>query len=210
MPTSNRSGGSEGRGSSRRSWAPEFRLEVARAVVERRTPQTEVARVFGVPLTTVMDWTHRYRKEGAAALLGQGSPGVSRARPRSSRPRSSSTSSDVRREAVKEAKREHPDQGTRKIRDVLTRLQGLGVSETTVRRILHEEGLLADRPPAPAKVQPERRFERAEPNQLWQSDIFTFLLRKQQRVYVTAFMDDYSRYLVSLVIAHHQRGTLVL
>ena len=57
MSTRNRAGGSDGSGVSRRMWAPEFRLEVARAVVERRTPQTEVARVFGVPLTTVMDWT---------------------------------------------------------------------------------------------------------------------------------------------------------
>jgi transposase InsO family protein len=190
---------------SRRSWAPEFRLEVARAVVDRRTPQTEVARVFGVPLTTVMDWTHRYRKEGAAALLGQGGRGESRARTKPA-----NTPATARREAVTEAKRANPDHGTRKIRDVLARLEGVGVSETTVRRILHEEGLLQDKPAAAAKAQPERRFERAEPNQLWQSDIFTFLLRRHERVYVTAFMDDYSRYLVSLVIAHHQRSTLVL
>jgi transposase InsO family protein len=205
MATRNRPGGSDGSGLSRRVWAPEFRLEVARAVVDRRTPQTAVARTFGVPLTTVMDWTRRYRKDGAAALLGQDARGEGR-----SRTKAKNAPANVRREAVKEAKRSHPDHGTRKIRDVLARLQGLGVSETTVRRILHEEGLLEEKPPAPAKVQLERRFERAEPNQLWQSDIFTFLLRRHQRVYVTAFMDDYSRYLVSLVIAHHQRSTLVL
>ena len=205
MPTTNRPGGSGAGGGSRRSWAPEFRLEAARAVVDRRTPQTEVARVFGVPLTTVMDWTQRYRKEGAAALLGQGARGGGR-----SRTKSSNAPASARREAVKKAKRSNPDHGTRKIRDVLARLQGVGVSETTVRRILHEEGLLEEKPAPLAKVQPERRFERAEPNQLWQSDIFTFLLRRHQRVYVAAFLDDYSRYLVSLVIAHHQRGTLVL
>ena len=205
MPTTNRAGGSGPGGMSRRSWAPEFRLEVARAVVERRTPQTEVARVFGVPLTTVMDWTQRYRKEGAAALLRQRAPGGGQARTRSA-----NASAAARRKAVTEAKRAQPDHGTRKIRDVLARLQGLGVSETTVRRILHEDGLLEDKPALAAKVQPERRFERAEPNQLWQSDIFTFLLRRHERIYVTAFMDDYSRYLVSLVIAHHQRSTLVL
>jgi transposase InsO family protein len=205
MPTRNRPGGSDEGSQSRRSWAPEFRLEVARAVVERRTPQTAVARVFGVPLTTVIDWTRRYRKEGAAALLGQGarSGGRTRTKP-------PAAPGSARREAVTEAKRAHPDHGTRKIRDVLARLQGVGVSETTVRRILHEEGLLEDKAAPVAKVQPERRFERAEPNQLWQSDIFTFLLRRHERVYVTAFMDDYSRYLVSLVIAHHQRSTLVL
>src|SRR5262249_58049409 len=56
----------------------------------------------------------------------------------------------------------------------------------------------------------EPRFERAEPNQLWQSDIFTFLLRRHERLYVAAFMDDYSRYLVSFSIAHHQKSSLVM
>jgi transposase InsO family protein len=205
MPTKNRAGGGGEGGLSRRTWAPEFRLEVARAVVDRRTPQTAVARVFGVPLTTVIDWTRRYRKEGAAALLGQGARSAGRAR---SKPTHGPAT--VRREAVTGAKKAHPEHGTRKIRDVLARLEGVGVSETTVRRILHEEGLLEERPPTADRHHPERRFERAEPNQLWQSDIFTFLLRRHERVYVTAFMDDCSRYLVSLVIAHHQRGTLVL
>src|SRR5215213_5376030 len=121
MPTRNRSGGS-GEGGSRRTWAPEFRLEVARAVVERRTPQTAVSRTFGVPLTTVMDWTHRYRKEGAAALLGQGARGAGRGRTKS--PQAQAT---ARREAVTAAKKANPDHGTRKIRDALARLQSVGV-----------------------------------------------------------------------------------
>jgi transposase InsO family protein len=93
----------------------------------------------------------------------------------------------------------------------MARFQGLGVSETTVRRVLHEEGLLEQAPAAVEKPEgPEHRFERAEPNQLWQSDIFTFLLRRHQRLYVTAFLDDCSRYVVSLVVALHQRASLVL
>ena len=55
-----------------------------------------------------------------------------------------------------------------------------------------------------------QRFERAEPNQLWQSDLFTFLLSRHERIYVAAFLDDHSRYLVSLAMAHHQRSVLVL
>src|SRR5688572_28964680 len=127
MPTTKRPSGNSDRRGSGRGWAPEFRLEVARAVVERGTPQTAVARTFGVPLTTVMDWTQRYRKEGAAALLGQRAPGGGHARTRSAK-----ASSTTRRDAVTDAKRAQPEHGTRKIRDVLARLQGLGVSETTV------------------------------------------------------------------------------
>jgi transposase InsO family protein len=109
---------------------------------------------------------------------------------------------DARREAVIEAKRQHPDAGSRRIRDVVKRFFGIGTSDTTVRRVLKSEGLA--QPRAAVKPKPkarQRRFERAEPNQLWQSDLFTFLLRKHERIYVAAFLDDHSRYLVSLVMA---------
>src|SRR6202008_4597315 len=46
--------------------------------------------------------------------------------------------------------------------------------------------------------------------QLWQSDLFTFLLRKHERVYVAAFLDDHSRYLVSLAMAQHHPSSLVM
>ena len=86
------------------------------------------------------------------------------------------------------------------------------MSASTVRRILAETGMAT--PPSPGSVdrgeRPPRRFERGAPNQLWQSDIFTFLLRRHERLYLTAFMDDHSRFLVSFVLAHHQKGSLVL
>ncbi|MBK7862966.1 MAG: transposase [Archangiaceae bacterium] len=110
-----------------------------------------------------------------------------------------------------EVKRQDPALGTRRIADILARFEGIGVSATTVRRILHEEGLLDE---TPEKVEnaprPETRFERAAPNQLWQSDIFTFLLRKHERLYVTIFMDDYSRFIVGYAVAHHMKSALVM
>ncbi len=105
---------------------------------------------------------------------------------------------------------QHPEYGTRRIRDVLARFEGLGVSETQVRAILHDTGLLETREPTAAREHGPRRFERAAPNQMWQSDIFTFLLRRHERLYLTAFMDDHSRYIVSYTLAHHQRSTLVM
>jgi transposase InsO family protein len=190
--------------SGHRKWPPEVRLQMAQAVVDRGTSVTTVAKAFGIPVTTVLDWSRRYRKNG-------GDPETWWEGDRERRKAGRERKADARREAVVQARRAHPEQGTRRIRDVMARFQGLGVSETTVRRILHEEGLLETVPePAPKPGPPEHRFERAEPNQLWQSDIFTFLLRRHHRLYVTAFLDDYSRYLVSLVVAHHQRASLVL
>ena len=53
-----------------------------------------------------------------------------------------------------------------------------------------------------------RRFERARPNQLWQSDLFTFVLKRQnRRVHLCAFMDDHSRFIVGYGL-HASSGIL--
>jgi transposase InsO family protein len=188
-----------------KAWPPEVRLQMAQAIVERRVSATTLAESFGIPLNTLQDWAFRYRRDGPSGVLGAGRRGEEG---RVENPR---RGADSQREAVVSARRQHPEHGTRRIRDELSRFEGIGVSEPTVRRMLHEEGLLEESAERAGKPRVEaRQFERAEPNQLWQSDIFTFLLRRHERLYVTAFMDDYSRYLVSLVVAHHQRSTLVL
>ena len=56
-----------------------------------------------------------------------------------------------------------------------------------------------------------RRFERARPNQLWQTDLFTFMLKRQnRRVYLVAFMDDHSRFIVGYGLHASQSAALVL
>ena len=56
-----------------------------------------------------------------------------------------------------------------------------------------------------------RFFERAKPNQLWQTDLFTFVLKRQnRRVYLVAFMDDHSRFIVSYGLHASQSSALVL
>src|SRR5208283_2016049 len=56
-----------------------------------------------------------------------------------------------------------------------------------------------------------RRFERARANQLWQTDLFTFILKRQnRRVYLVAFMDDHSRFMVGYGLHASQSSALVL
>lgn len=183
----------------------ELRVRIVREVL-RGTHQADVAAAFGLSVAAVQKYMKLYRSGGLDALRptprGGAAPGK--------RTASDASRSDARREAVVEARREHPEWGTRRIRDVLARFEGLGVPESVVRRILHEEGLIDERTPSPARSHPVRRFERAAPNQLWQSDIFTFLLRRHERLYVAAFMDDHSRYVVAYALAHHQKSSLVL
>lgn len=179
----------------------ELKLRVVREVLEHDMRQIEVARLLGLSKHTVWDWVQRFRERGVAGLVSE-APG-----PRGG----AGPGAAQKRAAVTALRRAHPEYGTRRISAVLARFAALGVSETAVRTILHEAGLLRARPPAaPAHPQPARRFERAEPNQLWQSDLFTFLLRRHERLYLVAFLDDHSRFVVAWALAHHQKTVLVL
>jgi transposase InsO family protein len=177
-------------------------MSAVEAVLDHGLPFARVAEAFGVSIAAVKSWVEKFQQGGAAALV-PGKRGRRRGKGRSEVAR-------LRRRAVVDLRTEHPEYGTRKVRDVLARFEQIGVSETQVRRILHEEGLIRGMSPKAPREHPPRRFERAKPGEMWQSDIFTFLLRKHERLYMVAFMDDCSRYIVGHAIAHHQKSTLVL
>jgi transposase InsO family protein len=179
----------------------DIRIRIVQSVMRGAT-YADAAVAFGVSTAAVQKFMALFGSGGIDALrLTPTEAQVNGRKNRKKRPQ---------HEAVVALKQANPELGARKIRDILARFEALGVSETTVRRILDEEGLTPKTPPAPVRDKPERRFERAEPNQLWQSDIFTFELRRHQRVYLVGFMDDYSRYLVSWAMAHHQKSSLVI
>ncbi len=98
---------------------------------------------------------------------------------------------------IVELKRGNPFFGVKRIADGLRRWFFLEASPETVRKTLHEEGLMDERAKARRNLVRPRYFERATPNQMWQSDIFTFKLGGKY-AYAVAFLDDYSRYVVNL------------
>jgi transposase InsO family protein len=177
----------------------EFRHRVVKEVLDGGVSLYRVGRLFGIAPKTIERWVLTYKAQGIDGLV-----------PKVAGPKPGRRRVDPKRDAVVETRQEHPEYGTRRIRDVLRRFEALGVSETEVRRILHEEGLIEERAASAERHSPPRRFERASPNQMWQSDIFTFLLRRHERLYVTAFMDDHSRFVVSHTVAHHQKKELVM
>lgn len=189
----------QGRGG--REIGTEYKLLVVRERL-KGTPEKDVAAAFGVSAAAVAKWTSAFRRHGPSALESKrGKPGRTGLRP---------LKTSAVREQVVELRREHEDWGSRRIRDVLARFAALGISEQQVRRILHDEGLIKERVDKPEREHPPRRFERATPNQLWQSDIFTFRLRRAERLYVCVFMDDHSRFIVGHALAHHQKSALVM
>jgi transposase InsO family protein len=108
-------------------------------------------------------------------------------------------------------KASHPEWGCQRISDMLLRGPALAASASAVARVLHEAGY--ERIEEPTRPHPDkvRRFERAKPNQLWQTDLFTFVLKRQnRRVYLVAFMDDHSRFITGYGLHASQSSALVL
>ena len=178
---------------------PEQRLLVLDTWRRSGLPASDFADLVGMSKHTLYSWKARFEKEGPAGLMDK---------PKGQK---GSRLPDIPRRSILMLKEDHPDWGCQRISDVLTRGPGLAASPTTVSRVLYDEGYeLVEQPtePHPDKV---RRFERATPNQLWQTDLFTFMLKRQnRRVYLVAFMDDHSRYIVSYGLHASQSAALVM
>ena len=195
------------RGAARRSKRPhahshpfEVRRKAVQLCLEESFPIKQVAREMGVGLSTLTKWVRVYREQGEAGLQSQ--PGRrGRRRPK--------MAAAVKTKVV-ELKRHHPDLGIQKISQFLRRVMFLPVSRETVRRTLHEQQLLKKRKPKPRRNPPKPRFfERSTPNQMWQTDIFTFRLAGKN-AYLIGFLDDYSRYVVGLDLFRSQTAEHVL
>ena len=183
------------RGAGRRSTRPhahshsfEVRRKAVQLCLEEGFPVEQVAREMGVGHSTLGKWLRVYRAQGEAGL--QSKP----TRPNRQRPKVA----PAVKTKVLDLKRRHPDVGIQKISQFLRRVLFLPVSRETVRRTLHEHQLLKSPRPKPQRNPPQPRFfERATPNQMWQTDIFTFRLGGKN-AYLIGFLDDYSRYVVGL------------
>jgi transposase InsO family protein len=163
-------------------------------------PAADFAPLVGVSKHTLYDWKRRFEADGPAGLMDKprGAPAGSRL-------------PDLTRRAILLLKQDHPDWGCQRISDVLQRGPALGASPAAVARVLHEAGYQLEEVPTRAHPDHVRFFGRAGPNQLWQTDLFTFVLKRQnRRVWLVAFLDDHSRFLVSYGLHASQSTALVL
>jgi len=176
----------------------EVRLKAVKLYVEDGLPADVVAEEAGVCSGTIHEWAKRYREEGEAGLV-----------PRGYGHRTKNKPSAAKQKAV-ELKKKDPSQGSKRISQVLRRFFCLKASPETIRKTLQEEQLI-QKPRKKPKRNPSRPrfFERATPNQMWQSDIFTFRLGGKQ-AYLIGFMDDYSRYITGLRLYRAQTAAHVL
>jgi transposase InsO family protein len=156
-----------------------------------------VAEEMDVSTHAVDKWLRLYREQGEEGLKDR-TPG----------PRPARLPEPVRDKII-ELKKADPSRGIKRISQLLKRVFFLKASSETVRQTLHREELI-ESPPKPRRnlVRP-RFFERATPNQMWQTDIFTFRLGGRY-AYLIGFMDDYSRYLVGADVFRSQTAENVI
>ena len=103
----------------------------------------------------------------------------------------------------------HPAWGGRKIRRVLERA-GMGSlpSASTITQILHRHNLISAA--ASAQATPWTRFEREQPNELWQVDFKgEFKTSAGKWCYPLTMLDDHSRFSLGMYCCGNQRRATI-
>jgi transposase InsO family protein len=163
-------------------------------------PAGDFAALVGVSKHTLYGWKKKFDAHGPAGLMDQ---------PRGQRP--GSRLPELTRRTILMLKEANPTWGCQRISDMLLRGPALPASASAVAQVLHEAGYQMEEVPTRPHPDKVRSFERAQPGQLWQTDLFTFILKRQnRRVYLVAFMDDHSRFIVGYGLHASQSGALVL
>jgi transposase InsO family protein len=166
----------------------EERLRFVVLASRREKGLSELCDEFGISRPTGYTWLKRYTAGGSAQMAD-----------RSRRPLHSPkrTSAGIE-QAIVELRRRWPDWGAAKLHTILLREhpdQG-PITVRTVHRILERHGLIHAEDRHPAAVQ---RFQRAEPNELWQMDFKgPSGFNQAGGAGPLSVLDDHSRYLPAL------------
>jgi transposase InsO family protein len=162
----------------------EQREEFVRLAVMPGANMSELCRRFGISRDNGYKWLARYRSEGGAGLAD-----------RSRRPKRSPlrTPTAVEAEVLHVREASNNAWGGRKIAHVLRREGAVAVpAPSTITEILRRHGKLAEQ--AHAHPGPFQRFERAQPNELWQMDFKGDFAIRSGRCHPLTVLDDHSRY----------------
>ena len=173
-------------------WNPQdtmqLRLDFVELAIRAEIPFSELCQRFGISRQTGYKWLKRYLAGGLEALAD-----------RSRRPHNSpKRTADEMEQRVIQMRHEHPSWSGHKIS---RRLLDLGLQDvpapSTVTTILHRHGCIGQKAALDATAW--QRFERGEPNELWQMDFKgDFAMLDQNRCYPLTVLDDHSRYNIVL------------
>lgn len=162
------------------------RLLILRLMESSPLPVETVSEIVGVSPHTLYQWKRIYEAEGIEGLID---------RPRGG-PKGSRLPEETK-QAILMMKEKEPTWGVERISAVLMRDPALRASSSAVLHFLKERGYQVEEEPTVRHPKAPRRFERATPNALWQTDFFDFVLKRQARmVHLITYLDDHSRFVV--------------
>jgi len=172
------------------------------SVVHQGLSQAEAARRYGVSWRWVHTLVARYREGGMAAV-----------EPRSSRPLTSpQQTSDELRALIVALRHElvtaSLDAGPETIAWHVEQRGHVAPAISTIRRVLVQAGLVTPQP----KKRPHssmRRFVADQPNETWQGDFTHWQLTNGSEVEIINWLDDHSRFLLSMTAHPRASGPLV-
>jgi len=181
---------------------------VITAVVIQNQPVAHVAATYGVSRSWLYELLARYAVEGDAVF-----------EPRSRRPKSVPNAIPTETvELILELREKLTatglDAGPETIRWHLAHHHGIHVGRTTISRYLQAHGLVVPEP----KKKPKSsyiRFAAAMPNETWQADFTHYRLtrpdgRPGADTEILTWLDDCSRYALSVTVHHRVTGPIVL
>lgn len=184
----------------RQAFNPQQRLLLLDTWRRSGLPAKDFSALVNISKHTLYKWNQLFEQQGPAGLMDE----VRGARSGSRLP-------DLTKRTILMLKQQHPEWGCQRISDMLLRGPALPASASAVAHVLREAGYESVEEPTRPHPDKVRRFERAKPNQLWQTDLFTFVLKRQnRRVHLVAFLDDHSRYIVSYGLHASASTALVL
>jgi len=188
---------------ARKSYPASYKLKLVKLHEEEGYSYKYLSEQTGVGQSTITRWASQYRKDGPDCFKEK--------RSAKKVPNKTLSEAPAVREKIIEIKQEYPVFGIQRISDLLKRVFFLKASPETVRKTLHEEELMPEKPRAKPKKNPQkpRFFERSKPNQMWQTDIFSFRLGGRQ-AYLLGYIDDYSRKVVGLGLYRSQTAENVI
>ncbi len=180
-----------------RRYTADFKLQIVKKHLEESVPVEIIHQECRVAIGSVRRWVRAYRREGEAGLT-MTYTGNGRSLP-----------APVK-EKIVEIKEANPPFGIKRISQILKRVFFLSASPETVRKTLHDSSLMTAPPKKRQRNMTRPRFfERSTPNQLWQTDIFTFRLGGRY-AFLIGYIDDYSRYITGLELFRSQTAQNVI
>lgn len=170
------------------------------SVIKKQLTVTQAAQTFGVSRQWIYTLIRRYETGGIDAL---------QPRSRAHHTSRNKTSNHIEKTIINLRKHLHNNGCDSGPESIAWHLKQQGInspSVSTIRRILHRHNMITPEP----KKRPKRtyiRFQAALPNECWQADVTTIVLANGRSCEVLDFLDDHSRYLLSITAYSRVQGS---